>query len=150
VECVGPTPKGKLSCNVQRGFGFHKAVAVRYEGEGIWVVRIDAELLSKRTSLRRLNSDEAEIVAAIPLADETTAARAEDAYPVEQDQTVRRVHAAGIIGIDNDWLACLHGTYLLANTAPARLRWPGCALIFLASYGDVDIWMRVCAHLREL
>ena len=42
----------------------------------IWAIRIDAELLSERTSLGQLDGSEAKIAAAITFADEVAAARA--------------------------------------------------------------------------
>src|SRR5262249_46170118 len=109
VDWVDRPPKRKLSGNAQRGFGPYKSLAVRYEREGIRVVRIDGELLGERTPVGRLNCDEAEVTATVTFAYETAAAGTEDAYAIEQDQTIGRVHAARSIGIDNDWLACLHG-----------------------------------------
>jgi hypothetical protein len=38
----------------------------------------------------------------VTLADEPTAARTEDAYAIEEDQTMRRVAAAGTFRIDDD------------------------------------------------
>src|SRR6476619_4368615 len=72
VEGVGPLPKRKLLRDAEGGIGFHEGLAIRYEGEGIWVIRIDAELVGKRTPLGRLNCDETKIVATIPFADEST------------------------------------------------------------------------------
>jgi hypothetical protein len=46
----------------------------RYERKGIRAIRIDAELLSKRTSLGRLHRNEAKIAAAITFAHEAAAA----------------------------------------------------------------------------
>src|SRR3979411_2676011 len=57
-------------------------------------IRIDAELLSERTSLDQLDRNEAKIAAAITFAHEAAATRAQDAYAVEQDQAVRRGVAA--------------------------------------------------------
>ena len=81
----------------------------RHKGKGIRTLRIDAELLSERTSLGQLDRNEAKIATAIMFAYEATSARAQDAYPVEQDQTVRRVHSAGTYWINDDWLHRLHG-----------------------------------------
>ena len=69
---------------------------VRHERKGIRAIKIDAELLSKPTSLGQLHRNEAKISAPITFAHEATAARALDAYAVEQDQAVRRVDAARI------------------------------------------------------
>jgi hypothetical protein len=44
--------------------------------KGIRAIRIDAELLSERTSLGQLDWNEAKIAAAITLTDETATARA--------------------------------------------------------------------------
>src|SRR5712664_1888624 len=62
----------------------------------------DAELLSERTSLGQLDRNEAKIAAAVTFADEAAAARAQDAYAVEQDQAVRRVDAARTFWINDD------------------------------------------------
>ena len=39
-------PARKLARNAQGGFGFYVGLALRYKGEGIRTLRIDAELLS--------------------------------------------------------------------------------------------------------
>jgi hypothetical protein len=70
------TPRRKLARNSQYGFGFYIGLAVRQEGKGIRVIRIDAELLSERTSLGQLDRNEAKIAAAITFAHEAAAARA--------------------------------------------------------------------------
>src|SRR6202165_2693587 len=62
----------------------------------------DAELLSDRTSLGQLDRNEAKIAAAVTFAHEAAAARAQDAYAVEQDQAVRRVDAARTFWINDD------------------------------------------------
>ncbi|MEZ0283156.1 hypothetical protein, partial [Methyloceanibacter sp.] len=46
---------------------------------------------------------------AIMFAYEAASARAQDAYPVEQDQAVRGVDPAGTYWINDDWLHRLHG-----------------------------------------
>jgi len=71
-----PLPTRKLARNAQHGFGFYIGLAVRQEGKGIRVIRIDAELLSERTSLGQLDRNEAKIAAAITFAHEAAAARA--------------------------------------------------------------------------
>ena len=58
------------------GFGFYIGLAVRHERKGIRAIRIDAELLSERTSLGQLDRNEAKLAAAITCADEAAAARA--------------------------------------------------------------------------
>ena len=73
---VGPPPERKFARNAQRGFGFYKGLAVRHEREGIWAIRINAELLSERTPFGHLHRNEAKIVAAITFANETATARA--------------------------------------------------------------------------
>src|SRR6202795_3200733 len=78
------------------------SLAARQEGKGIRAIRIDAELLSERTSLGQLDRNEAKIAAAIMFAHEAAAARAHDAYAVEQDQAVRRVDAARTFWINDD------------------------------------------------
>ena len=95
-------PARKLARNAQHGFGFYIGLAARQEGKGIRVIRIDAELLSERTSLGQLDRNEAKIAAAITFAHEAAAARAQDAYAVEQDQAVRRVDAARTFWINDD------------------------------------------------
>jgi hypothetical protein len=58
--------------------------------------------------LGQLDRNEAKIAAAITFADEAAAARAEDAYAVEQDQAVRRVDAARPFGSTTiDCSACM-------------------------------------------
>src|SRR6266478_9403027 len=94
VEDPCPLPARKLARNAQRGFGFYIGLAVRHECKGMRAIRIDAELLSERTSLGQLDRNESKIAAAITFTHEAAAARAEDAYAVEQDQAVRRVDAA--------------------------------------------------------
>ena len=91
LEDPCPLPARKLARNAQHGFGFYIGLAVRQEGKGTRVIRIDAELLSERTSFGQLDRNEAKIAAAITFAHEAAAARAQDAYAVEQDQAVRRV-----------------------------------------------------------
>src|SRR5258706_12812545 len=102
LEDPCPLPARKLARNAQHGFGFYIALAVRQEGKGIRTIRIDAELLSERTSLGQLDRNEAKIAAAITFAHEAAAARAQDAYAVEQDQAVRRVDAARTFWINDD------------------------------------------------
>ena len=58
--------------------------------------------LSEGTSLGQLDRNEAKIAVAITFAHEAAAARAQDAYAVEQDQAVRRVDAAGTFWINDD------------------------------------------------
>jgi hypothetical protein len=53
-----------------------------------------SELVSERTSLGHLNRNETKIAATITFAHEMAAARAQDAYAVEQDQALRRIAAA--------------------------------------------------------
>src|SRR3989440_4373031 len=76
MEDPCPLPARKLARNAQRGFGFYRGLAVGHERKGIRAIRIDAELLSERTSLGQLDRDEAKIAAAITFADETATARA--------------------------------------------------------------------------
>src|SRR3989442_3438879 len=102
VEDPCPLPARKLARNAQRGFGLYIGLAGRHERKGSRAIRIDAELLSERTSLGQLDWNEAKIAAAITFADEAAAARAEDAYAVEQDQAVRRVDAARNFWINDD------------------------------------------------
>ena len=52
------------------------ASTVRHERKGIRAIRIDADLLSKQTSLGQLRRNEAKKAAAVTLAHETAAARA--------------------------------------------------------------------------
>src|SRR5206468_9610380 len=70
VENPCPLPARKLARNAQRGFGFYIGLAVGHERKGIRAIRIDAELLSERTSLGQLDRNEAKIAAAITFADE--------------------------------------------------------------------------------
>src|SRR5450759_3929519 len=65
LEDPCPLPARKLARNAQHGFGFYIGLAARQEGKGIRVIRIDAELLSERTSLGQLDRNEAKIAAAI-------------------------------------------------------------------------------------
>ena len=102
MEDPSPLPARKLARNEQPGFRFYIAVTVCHERNGIRAIRIDAELLSERTSLRQLDWNEAKIAAAITFADEAAAARAEDAYAVEQNQAVRGVDAARTVWINVD------------------------------------------------
>jgi len=85
IECVADPPRGevehpcplpvrKLARNAQRSFGFYIGLAGRDEREGIRAVGIDAELLSKRTSLGQLDRNVAKVAAAITSADETATA----------------------------------------------------------------------------
>jgi hypothetical protein len=53
-------------------------------------------LAQRADALGQLDRNEAKIAAAITFADEAAAARAEDAYAVEQDQAVRRVDAGAL------------------------------------------------------
>ena len=77
LEDPCPPPARKLARNAQHGFGFYIGLAAaRQEGKGIRLIRIDAELLSERTSLGQLDRNEAKIAAAITFADEAAAARA--------------------------------------------------------------------------
>src|SRR6266404_4271669 len=50
LEDPCPLPARKLARNAQHGFGFYIGLAVRQEGKGTRAIRIDAELLSERTS----------------------------------------------------------------------------------------------------
>src|SRR5207247_612533 len=70
VEDPCPLPARKLARNAQRGFGFYIGLAVRHERKGIRAIRIDAELLSERTSLGQLDRNDAKITAAITFSDE--------------------------------------------------------------------------------
>ena len=97
-----PLSPRKLARDAQHGFGFYVGLSVRHERKGIRAIRIDAELLSKRTSLGQLHRNEAKIAAAITFVHEAAAARAQDAYAVEQNQAVRRVDAAGTVWINDD------------------------------------------------
>ena len=58
------------------GFGFYRGLAIRHERKGTRAIRIDAELLSKRTSLGQLQRNEAKIAAAIAFAHKAATARA--------------------------------------------------------------------------
>src|SRR6185437_16176086 len=53
-----PPPVRKLARNAQGGFGFNVSPPLRHKGEGIRTLRIDAELLSERTSLGQLDRNE--------------------------------------------------------------------------------------------
>ena len=98
VHCQRGSSRAMRSADL----GFYIGLAVRQEGKGTRAIRIDAELLSERTSLRQLDWNEAKIAAAITFADEAAAARAEDAYAVEQNQAVRGVDAARTVWINVD------------------------------------------------
>src|ERR1700730_17138092 len=102
VEDPCPPPARKLARNAQHGFGFYIALTVRDEGKGIRAIRIDPELGSERTSLGQLNRNETKIASTITFAHEMAAARAQDAYAVEQDQALRRIAAAGTFLIYGD------------------------------------------------
>jgi hypothetical protein len=69
LEDPCPLPARKLARNAQYGFGFYIGLAARQEGKGIRAIRIDAEMLSERTSLGQLDRNEAKITAAITFAD---------------------------------------------------------------------------------
>ena len=97
-----PPPARKLARDAQHGVGFYIVLTVRHKCKGIRVIRIDAELLGERTSLGQLDRNEAKIAAAITFAHKAAAARAQDAYAVEQDQAVRRVDAARTFWINDD------------------------------------------------
>src|SRR6476620_11355531 len=56
-----PLPAPKLARDAQHGFRFYIGLSVRHERKGIRAIRIDAELLSKRTSLGQLHRNEAKI-----------------------------------------------------------------------------------------
>ena len=71
-----PLPVRKLARNTQHGFGFYKGLAVFHERKGIRAIRIDAKLLSERTSFGQLHRNEAKIAAAITFVHEAAAARA--------------------------------------------------------------------------
>src|SRR5467141_5099636 len=73
LEDPCPLPARKLVRDAQHGFGFYVGLAVRQEGKGIRVIRIDAELLSERTSLGQLDRNEAKIAAAITFAHDSRA-----------------------------------------------------------------------------
>src|SRR3977135_312644 len=102
VEDPCPLPARTLPRNARRGVGRYIGLAGRHERKGIRAIRIDAELLSERTSLGQLHRNEAKIAAAITFAHEAAATRAQDAYAVEQDQAVRRVDAARTFWINDD------------------------------------------------
>ena len=53
-----PLPARKLARNAQHRFGFYMGLAARQEGKGIRVIRIDAKLLSERTSFDQLDWNE--------------------------------------------------------------------------------------------
>jgi hypothetical protein len=53
-----PLPPRKLARDAQHGFEFYIGLSVRHERKGIRAIRIDAELLSKRTSLGQLYRNE--------------------------------------------------------------------------------------------
>jgi hypothetical protein len=59
------TASAEARRDAQHGFGFYRGLAVRRERKGIWAIRIDTELLSKRASLGQLHRNEAKIAAAI-------------------------------------------------------------------------------------
>ena len=50
LEDPCPLPARKLARNAQHGLGFYIGLAVRQESKGTRAIRIDAELLSERTS----------------------------------------------------------------------------------------------------
>src|SRR3981081_419837 len=58
LEAPCPLPARKLARNAQHGLGFYIGLAVRQEGKGTRAIRIDAELLSERTSLGQLDRNE--------------------------------------------------------------------------------------------
>jgi hypothetical protein len=97
LEDPCPLLARKLARNAQHGLGFYIGLAVRQEGKGTREIRI-----SERTSLGQLDRNEPKIAAAITFAHEAAAARAQDAYAVEQDQAVRRVDAARTFWINDD------------------------------------------------
>jgi len=76
VENPCPLPVRKLARNAQDGFGFYIGLPLRHKGKEIRTLRIDAELLSERTSLGQLDRNEAKITAAITFAHEAATARA--------------------------------------------------------------------------
>ena len=82
-------PMSTASAEARAQCAARSRLAVRQEGKGTRAIRIDAELLSERTSLGQLDRNEAKIAAAITFAHEAAAARAQDAYAKEQDQAVR-------------------------------------------------------------
>src|SRR5260370_7238499 len=100
VEDPCPLPARKLARNAQRGFGFYIGPAGRHERKGIRAIRIDAELLSERTSLGQLDWNEAKIAAAITFADEPAAALAYNPYPAQHNQPVRRIDAPRTFSIN--------------------------------------------------
>src|SRR5467141_204369 len=76
LEDPCPLPGRKRARNAQHGCGFYIGPAVRQEGKGIRVIRINAELLSERTAAGQLDQSEATIAAAITFVHEAAAARA--------------------------------------------------------------------------
>ena len=80
------------------------------------MIRIDAELLSERTSLGQLDRNEAKIAAAITFAHEPAAARAQDACAVEQDQG-GELMPPGLFGSTTiDCSACMEKTNTRGTT----------------------------------
>ena len=118
------TASPEARANAQGGFGFYVGLALRHKGKGIRTLRIDAELLRERTSLGQLDRNEAKIATAIMFAYEAASARAQDAYPVEQDQAVPGVDPAGTYWINDDWLHRLHGKSKHLHSAD-QSRWRG-------------------------
>src|ERR1700726_1302507 len=84
LEDPCPLPTRKLARNAQHGFGFYIGLAARQEGKGIRGIRIDAELLSERTSLGQLDRNDAKITAAVTFAQEGAGGRARAASAAEQ------------------------------------------------------------------
>src|ERR1700682_2710913 len=76
LEDPRPLPARKLARNAQHGFGFYIGLAAGQEGKEIRAIRIDAEMLSERTSLGQLDRNGAKTAAAITFAHEAAAARA--------------------------------------------------------------------------
>ena len=76
VQDPCPLPPRKLARNAQRRFGFYIGLAVGHKRKGIRAIKIDAELLSERTSLGQLDRSEAKLAAAVTFAHEAAAARA--------------------------------------------------------------------------
>src|SRR5260370_34755924 len=78
--CARPSHRSRrgspVGRNAQHGLGFYIGLAVRQEGKGTRAIRINAELLSERTSLGQLDRNEAKIAAAITFAHEAATARA--------------------------------------------------------------------------
>ena len=70
------TATAEVRGDAQHGLGFYIGLSVRHERKGIRAIRIDAELLSKRTSFGQLHRNEAKIAGAITFANETATARA--------------------------------------------------------------------------